>query len=197
MSLTPRQKEVFEYIETFIRRNGHSPSHQDLMKKFGWKSPGTVQDLLNALERRGYLSRENRTAHTLKVQESQRHLLLLGKVAAGLPIENFKHNERIEVPAAMMKGTGDYFVLQVSGDSMIDEGILDSDYVVVKKKSTAESGQIVIAVVNDGATLKRFYKRKNHIELHSANPRYPPLVVQPQEDFRIEGIYCGLLRYYS
>jgi repressor LexA len=150
---------------------------------------------LKALERRGYVSRENRTAHTLKVQESQRHLPLLGKVAAGLPIENFKHNERIEVPSAMMKGGGEYFVLQVVGDSMINEGILDADYVVVKRKSTAENGQIVIAFVDDGATLKRFYKRKTHIELHSANPRYQPILVQNSQDFRIEGLYCGLIRY--
>lgn len=195
MSLTPRQKEVFDFIQAYIRRHGHSPSHHVLMKEFGWKSPGTVQDLLKALERRGYLSREHRTAHTLKLEEDNHHLPLLGKVAAGRPLESIKHNERIEVPPSMMKGRGEFFTLQVSGDSMKDEGILDGDYIVVKKKSTADNGQIVIAFINEGATLKRFYRHSNRIELRSANSQYKPIFVSPHEEFRIAGHYCGLLRF--
>jgi repressor LexA len=198
MSLTPRQREVFEFIQAFIHKHGHSPSHQDLMKAFDWKSPGTVQDLLNALSRRGYLSRSNRTAHTLKITEFDEvthKLQLLGKVAAGRPLEHFKHNERIEVPRAMLKSGGDFFVLQVAGDSMIEEGILDGDFVIVRRRPTADNGQVVVALVDGGATLKKFYKRKTHIELHSANAKYPPLIIRPHQDFHIEGQYCGLIRY--
>ena len=120
---------------------------------------------------------------------------LLGKVAAGQPIEHRKHQERIEVPLSMLKGAGPYFALQVSGDSMMGEGIWDGDYVVIRQQETANNGDIVVAEIGDEATIKRIYKKKNTIELHSANPKYKPIIVNEHTPLKIAGIYRGLIRY--
>ncbi len=194
MSLTPKQKEVFEFIQNFSKEKGFSPTHQTMMDHFGWKSPGTVQDFLKSLQKRGYLEKDWKTANSIRVLDQDNRVPLMGKVAAGKPLEHHTHDEFIEIPDRMRKAGGD-FVLQVHGDSMIEEGILDGDYVVIKKSNQASSGEIVVAVIDTGATIKTFFKRKNSIELHSANPKYKPIVIKEDHDFRIEGVYCGLIRY--
>lgn len=194
MSLTPKQKEVFEFIQSFSKEKGFSPTHQAMMDHFGWKSPGTVQDFLKSLQKRGYLTKDWKTANSIRVVDQDNRVPLMGKVAAGKPLEHHTHDEYIEIPERMRKVGGD-FVLQVHGDSMIEEGILDGDYVVIKKANDASSGEIVVAVIDTGATIKTFFKKKNIIELHSANPKYKPIVIKEDHDFRIEGIYCGLIRY--
>lgn len=194
MSLTPKQKDVFEFIQKFSKENGSSPSHQIMMDHFGWTSPGTVQDFLKSLIKRGYLTKDWKTANSIRVVNQDTQVPLMGKVAAGRPLEHHTHDEYIEIPERMRKAGGD-FVLQVHGDSMIEEGILDGDYVVIKKANDATSGEIVVAVIDSGATIKTFFKKKNIIELHSANPKYKPIVIKEDHDFRIEGIYCGLIRY--
>jgi repressor LexA len=195
VSLTPNQRAVFEYILSYTDEFGHPPTHAKLMQHFGWRSPGTVQDYLSALEKKGFLSREWHTAGSVRVHEQDGYLPLLGKVAAGKPISYSKNDQKIEVPKSMLKGAGPFFVLQVSGDSMVDEGILDGDFVIIKKQVAADNGNIVVAMLEDGATIKRFFKKKTQIELHSENSKYKPILVQEGEDFRIEGVYCGLLRF--
>jgi repressor LexA len=118
-------------------------------------------------------------------------------VAAGRPIESSFHQEFFEVPRAMLKKQGDYFALKVEGDSMVDEGIFDGDFLIVKKQVDAENGQIVVAYVEGGATVKKFFNKKNHIELHPANPKYSVMRVEAEKDFRIEGLLCGVLRVFS
>ncbi|MCB9072832.1 MAG: transcriptional repressor LexA [Bdellovibrionaceae bacterium] len=194
MSLTPKQKQVLDFIVSFSKKKGVPPTHQNMMDHFGWTSPGTVQDFLKILQKRGYLTKDWKTASSIRVLDPEQHIPLMGKVAAGRPLEHNTHDEFIEIPEKMRKAGGD-FVLQVQGDSMIDEGILDGDYVVIKKSEDATSGDIVVAVIDSGATIKTFFKKKDYIELHSANPKYKPIVIKEGHDFRIAGIYCGLIRY--
>jgi repressor LexA len=194
MSLTPKQKQVLDFISSYAKKKGSPPTHQNMMDHFGWTSPGTVQDFLKVLQKRGYLTKDWKTASSIRVLDHDQQVPLMGKVAAGKPIEHHEHDEFIEIPEKMRKAGGD-FVLQVFGDSMIEEGILDGDYVVIKKAEAASSGEIVVAVIDSGATIKTFFKKKNHIELHSANPKYKPIVIKEDHDFRIAGVYCGLIRY--
>ena len=115
-------------------------------------------------------------------------------MAAGKPIEAIENPGTIEVPPGML-GRGENFVLQVEGDSMVGDGILDGDYVVVRKQAVAENGQTVVALLGGEATVKRFYRRAGRIELHPANPAMQPLVVEEEGELRIEGVVVGVIRH--
>jgi repressor LexA len=121
-------------------------------------------------------------------------LPLVGTVAAGKPIEAIETPDSIEVPASMV-GPGENFVLRVKGDSMVGDGILDGDFVVVRKQATADSGQTVVALIRGEATVKRLQRKGQHIELHPANPAMAPIVVEDEESFRIEGVVVGVIRH--
>jgi repressor LexA len=119
---------------------------------------------------------------------------MAGIVAAGLPIEPVQQSELIDVPPSMLQG-GKTFALRVKGESMKDEGILPGDVIVVRKQETANNGQTVVALVNGEATVKTFFKKAGHIELHPANPAMQPITVEPDQDFHIEGILIGVIRH--
>ena len=122
------------------------------------------------------------------------HLPLYGRIAAGLPIEAMRdQGTQIEVPLALL-GNGEHYALEVAGDSMVEAGILDGDTVVIRKGDVAENGQIVVARVDGELTVKRFERGKERIRLLPRNPDYAPIVVSPDADFAIEGLYCGLVR---
>lgn len=121
-------------------------------------------------------------------------LPLAGRVAAGRPIEAIEAADSLEVPTSML-GRGDNFVLQVQGDSMIGDGILDGDYVVVRKAADAENGRTVVALLHGEATVKRFYRKEGRIELHPANPTMQPILVENEESLRIEGVVVGVIRH--
>lgn len=195
-SLTPKQQKFLDYIKSFFEQHGYAPTLQDMAAYFELSSLGTVQQYLDALEAKGYLERSSK-ARGLKLIEQEKvqtRLSVLGKVAAGRPIEYRKQGETRDVPAWMLKKQGEHFLLQVQGDSMIDEGICDGDYVIVHRQAQADSGQIIVAMLEDEATIKKMVRKKQRIELHSANTRYAPILVPDNAVFRIEGIYCGLLR---
>ena len=213
MDLTPKQKKVYEYIQSYQEKYGYPPTQQNIQKAFAWSSLGTVYDILKAIEKRGFLSKDRHKAYSLRIlknpaesklakpddlakQNDLLQLELLGRVAAGKPIEYQVAQEFVNVPASMLKKAGSYFVLQVSGDSMFEEGILDGDLVLVRKQDSAQDQQIVVASINNAATIKRLRLFADHLELHSAHPHYKPIVLKPAEalDFRIEGIYAGLIR---
>ncbi len=202
-ALTEKQKNVFEFIQKNLRKTGRSPTYLEIQTHFGFQAVGTVQHYIETLIKKGYLQSGDGKWSSLRVVRRITPLTdfrspeipLLGKVAAGFPIEYLKNGEQIEVPSLMIKTPGDYFALQVSGDSMIDEGILDGDLVVVRKESSAENGKIIVASIDNESTIKRFFKKRNTIELHSANPKYQPLIVGPHQQFRIEGLYLGLMRF--
>lgn len=119
---------------------------------------------------------------------------MAGIVAAGLPIEPVQQSELIDVPPSMLQG-GKTFALRVKGESMKDDGILPQDLIVVRKQDTAQNGQTVVALVNGEATVKTYFKKSGHVELHPANPAMQPIIVQPGEEFHIEGIVIGVIRH--
>lgn len=195
MSITPKQKRLLDFISQFVFENGYAPSQQEMAKAFGYKSLGTIQDFLIRLQEQGHLQKPWNAKRGIKIRPQEFSLPLLGKVAAGNPIEHMIHQEFIDVPRLMIKKSGEHYVLQVKGDSMREEGILEKDYVVVRKQNTAENGQKVIALLDLGATIKTYFKRKEIIELKPSNSKYQSIFVDSSTDFKIEGIMVGLVRY--
>ena len=198
MNLTKRQKEILDFIRSYRTSHGISPTQREIRETFRLSSFGTVQKHLKRLEEKGALSREwNRSRGIAPKEETSRArgVPLLGLVAAGRPIEPFPNEESIEVPATLL-GKGDHFVLRVRGESMVEDGILDGDYVVVAKRAKAESGQTVVALVRGEATLKRYYAEGARVRLQPANSAMRPLTVDAR-DVLIQGVVTGLIRDYA
>ncbi len=206
MQLTPKQKDMLRFITSFSEEKGYAPSQHEIAKHFGFSSLGTVQNYLVRLERQGALAKTWNGKRTLQALQAPPtslleglELPLLGRVAAGKPIEAITTHETLEVPRTMAPRAGqELFALRVFGQSMIDDGILDGDYVVIRKQATAQNGQTVVAVLNNEATIKRFFKTQDHVELHPANAALKPLVLSSAEtrDFRIEGVLVGVIRHF-
>jgi repressor LexA len=201
MRLTSKQKVFLEYIYRYIEEWGRSPSFDDICSEFGFRSYNTVTTYLRLLERKGYIrlprqKNRKRAIEVISPVETRRfEFPLLGKVAAGKPIEAVENVSAIEVPPSMI-GSGDHFVLQVKGDSMREDGIMSGDFVVVRKQPTAENGETVVALINNEATVKKYYKLKNQVELRPAHTGMKPIRVK-KGDLRIEGKVVGVLRYYK
>ncbi len=198
MNLTKRQKEILDFIRGYRSEQGISPTQREIREKFRLSSFGTVQKHLKRLEEKGALSRQwNRSRGISPADErpSSRAVPLLGLVAAGKPIEPFPDEETIEVPASLL-GKGEHFVLRVRGDSMVDDGIRDGDYVVVARRPTAQNGQTVVALVRGEATLKRYYSEGTRIRLQPANASMRPLTVDAR-DVTLQGVVTGLIRAYT
>lgn len=193
-NLTLNQKKVLDFIKSYVNKNGTPPTYEVIAKNLGYKAKSTVHHYIETLISKGYMTKENHLSHGLTLHNEGNLLPVLGKVAAGQPIDFKKADEHVEVPSFMIKGPGPYFVLQVSGDSMIGECIQDGDYVIIRQQKTANQGDIVVAEIEDSATIKRFHKKRTHIELHSANEKYKPIIVNDSAQLRIAGVFCGLLR---
>ena len=202
--LTPKQRKLLDFIIDFKSDHGYAPSQHEIASHFGFKSLGTVQDYLTRLERQGALQKTwNARRGTQVVRSTTTRdavpLPLSGRVAAGRPIEAIETHETVDVPASML-GRGEHIVLKVTGESMIDEGILNGDFVIIKKQLTAENGQTVVALVGNEATIKKYYRRKGNVELHPANPAYHPLIISSMvehSDFKIEGVLVGVIRHLA
>ncbi len=198
MNLTKRQKEILDFIRTYRTENGISPTQREIRETFRLSSFGTVQKHLKRLEEKGALSREWNRSRGIAPKDDPsvaRGVPLLGQVAAGRPIEPFPNEESIEVPAALL-GKGEHFVLRVRGESMVEDGILDGDYVVVARRSKADSGQTVVALVRGEATLKRYYSEGAKVRLQPANSAMRPLTFDAR-DVTIQGVVTGLIRDYA
>ena len=198
MNLTKRQKEILDFIRAYRAQHGISPTQREIRETFRLSSFGTVQKHLKRLEEKGALAREwNRSRGIAPKEEpaAGRGVPLLGLVAAGRPIEPFPNEESIEVPSSLL-GKGDHFVLRVRGESMIEDGILDGDFVVVSRREKAESGQTVVALVRGEATLKRYYAEGQRIRLQPANAAMKPLTFDAR-DVTIQGVVTGLIRDYA
>jgi repressor LexA len=198
-NLTRRQKEVYRFLRDYFRSNDTAPSYEEIRDGLGMHSLSTVHKHLKQLERKGFLrSPWGSMKRALSLVEQGRpawSLPLLGMVAAGEPIEALEVPDMIEVPPSLLRG-GECFALRVKGDSMIEDGIRDGDIILVKKQAVADTGQTVVAVIEGEATVKRFYRRGNKIELRPANPAMRPLLVQP-EAVEIQGVVIGLVRKYN
>jgi repressor LexA len=201
MKLTEKQKAFLEYISRYMGDWGRSPSFEEICSHFGFTSYNTVSTYLKTLERKGYIrlprkKNQKRAIEVISPVETRRlEFPLLGRVAAGTPIEAVEDVDVIGVPPSMI-GQGDHFVLQVKGDSMKEDGILDGDLIVVRKQLTAENGETVVALINNEATVKKYYKREDYIELRPAHAGMEPIIIQ-EGDFRIEGRVVGVMRHYK
>ena len=197
--LTHRQKEIYTFLKDYIERHGVAPTYEVIRHHFGFRSYNAVFKHLKQLEARGYLTsrwKNKKQAFSLKepVQASisTSQLPLLGRVAAGEPIEALEDRDTIEVPESFL-GTGEHFALRVRGDSMIGDGIHDGDLILLRKQEDAENGQTVVALIDGEATVKRFYRKGASVELHPANSSMKPLVLEA-EKVTVQGVVVGLIR---
>ena len=204
MALTKRQRQVYDFISTFVQSKGYSPSFEEIGSGLGLSSLATVHKHISNLEKKGLLKRDYNRSRSIDVLPPRGRLKqamtapfalpLLGRIAAGRPIEAVENPESISLQD--FTGSKDVFVLQVRGDSMQDEAILDGDYVLVEKAQTARNGEIVVALV-DGAetTLKRFYKEGDLIRLQPSNVAMQPIMVSAAA-VQLQGRVIGVLRKY-
>ncbi|HEU4699890.1 MAG TPA: transcriptional repressor LexA [Gemmatimonadales bacterium] len=202
MPLTKRQSEILAYLQSHIQEHGFAPSFEEIAEHFRFQSLATVHEHLTNLERKGYIRRaynESRSIDILPPRGTQAatEIPLLGTVAAGMPIESLMHQETIAVPDEMLPRRGPNYALRVQGTSMIDEHICDGDFVVVHGKQTAESGEMVIALVNGAeATVKKFYREPGGwVRLQPANATMQPLRFQ-ERDVLIQGVVVGVIRKF-
>lgn len=201
--LTERQKQILDYIGDFQAHRGYMPTHREICEHFGYSSYGTVHKHLRLLREKGYLRRswnQKRGIELVRdpaVATASVELPFLGRIAAGQPIEAVTGDETLAVPEHMVAASraGEHYVLRVIGDSMIDEGVFDGDLVVVARRERATPGEMVVALVGDEATLKRFYPEGKVVRLQPANPTMEPLRV-PAGDVRVQGIVVGLMRRF-
>jgi len=215
--LTRKQSELLTYIQARLSESGVSPSFEEMKEALALKSKSGVHRLISALEERGFIRRlpnRARALEILRMPEGQSggtasprpapslqaandviDLPLHGRIAAGQPIEALEGQTSLPVPAALL-GPGEHYALEVAGDSMVEEGILDGDYALIRKTDMARDGEIVVALIDDNeATLKTFRKEGQMVRLDPANRRYDPQRYRP-EQVRIQGRLAGLLRRY-
>ncbi len=211
--LTHRQQQVLDFIRESITDRGYPPTLREIGAHMGIRSTNGVNDHLRALERKGYLTREDMKSRALRpmdmtadqepapvdhpTDDNVIEIPILGRVAAGLPILADEHViDTVHVTPDMLRGTRDVFGLRVSGDSMIDAGILNGDYIFVRRQQTANRGEIVVALINDEATVKFFFPEKDYVRFQPANAQMAPILVRAT-DFRstmILGIVVGVFR---
>lgn len=201
MYLTKRQREIYNYISKYIRKNGYAPTLVEIGEGVGISSLATVHKHLKNMEKKGVIQRTWNRVRAIELVSNQVHLPsielpILGVVSAGSPIEAIEERQWLTVPQELVKG-GETFVLRVNGNSMIDEQIRDGDYIIVERRSLAENGEMVVALIdNREATVKKFYREPDgKIRLQPANPQVKPLILE-EDRVEIKGIVVGLLRKY-
>lgn len=198
--LTKRQREILDYLNEFIEHHGYAPSLMEIGRRFGLSSLATVHKHLTNLQEKGFIKRSwnrSRSVELLPSRTGSRalDLPLLGNVAAGAPIEAVVSSETVPVPEDFVRAR-DTYALRVRGNSMLDEQIRDGDIVIVEDRTTAENGEMVIALL-EGAdvTLKTFYRENDHVRLQPANATMEPLVVAADR-VQIRGVIVGVMRRY-
>jgi repressor LexA len=199
-NITPRQKEVLEFIRKFVGTHKFPPTMREISEHFSISVKGAY-DHVKALEKKKHIrcnSNQSRTIEILdnpeKEEERVVRVPLLGSVAAGKPLfadENF--DQYLRIPEEYVK-KGKYFALKVQGDSMIGAGIMNGDTAIVRQQPTAQDGDIIVAMVDDAVTLKRFFREKNRVKLQPENPLYPPLYTQ---NLRVLGRLTQIIRTYE
>jgi repressor LexA len=201
MALTKKQRQILDYVESFVESYGYSPSYEEIARYFGYNSLATVHEHLTNLEQKGFLRKNYNKSRSLEVVRAEVGALavelpLMGTVAAGLPLEVFQEQESVSVPHDMVK-RGNNYVLRVKGSSMVEEQIRDGDYIIVNSRETAENGEMVVALINgEAATVKKFYReRDGRIRLQPANETMQPMYFDAHE-VQIQGIVVGVIRKY-
>jgi repressor LexA len=202
--LTERQRDILQFIRQFQAERGVAPTHREICDHFGFSSYGTVFKHLSLLEKKGLIRRDSNQKRGVEVIEeelpppaaeaSARDLPLFGYIAAGRPLEVERSDETITVPDRLT-GRGENYVLKVRGDSMVDDGILDGDFVIINRRERADNGQMVVANVNGEVTLKRFYFEGERVRLQPANSLMAPIYAAARE-VAVQGVVVGLMRRF-
>ena len=199
--LTERQQEIFDFVKNHISTTGMPPTRVEIAREIGFKSPNAAEEHLKALARKGYIEMLSGTSRGIRVlvndeeAANEDSLPLVGRVAAGTPIEAIEHIEdHYPISGTMFNPTADY-LLRVNGNSMENIGILDGDLLAVHKTKVAKNGQVVVARVDDEVTVKRLEQKGNLIYLHPENDELESIVVDPRFEYiEIEGIAVGVIR---
>ncbi|MFZ1886916.1 MAG: transcriptional repressor LexA [Candidatus Binataceae bacterium] len=201
-TLTKRQKQMVDYLEGYISQNGYAPTLAEVGEYFGLSSLATVHKHLRNLEQKGLIRRQHNHSRALEMSPSDgkngggaHRIVLAGQVAAGTPIEAIETSETISVPEEFIRRE-DTFCLRVKGDSMIEDGIRDGDYIIVESRDSADNGETVVALVGNEATVKKLYRESDgRVRLQPANAAMLPIMVDPAE-LAIRGVVVGLMRHY-
>ncbi len=202
--ITAKQQEILEYIKNEILNRGFPPSVREICEAVKLKSTSSVHAHLETLEKNGYIRRDPTKPRTIEILDDSFNLLrremvnvpVVGMVTAGQPILAVENIESyFPVPAEFMPNK-QCFILHVRGESMINAGILDGDQVLVQQQPDAQNGEIVVALLGEDATVKRFYKEDGHIRLQPENDTMDPILVRPEEDFQILGKVFGVFRMF-
>jgi len=199
-SLTKRQKEILDFISHFIAENGYAPSFREIAYYFELSSVSTIAEYISILEEKGYLTKEAMEARSIQLTPAFAsgidtfEIPLSGVIDAGKPIEAIRTNETIDIPKDMMGRRT--FALRVRGESMIDDGILDGDYVIIEQSQNPRNGEIVVALIdNENATLKRYYNEASGIRLQPANKTMKPMHFAKRR-VTIQGKVKGVIRKF-
>jgi repressor LexA len=205
-ALTAKQKAILEFIRAEIHRRGSPPTLREIGARFALRSTGSVRDYLRALERKGHIARRRYLSRGIVLSAAPRaarpqpppprHAIpLLGNIAAGLPNLAIENPEDVLGLDPALFGGGELFALRVQGDSMRDAGIYPGDHVIVRRQSTAENGDIVVALLDDEATVKRFFHEGRRVRLQPENPTMKPIYLKPrQAELQLLGKVVGVLR---
>jgi repressor LexA len=200
IKLTKRQKEILDFIKKFSLKHGYSPSYREIGEYFELRSPATIHDHIQTLKNKGYLKSGFNESRSIELVEGDVdwaeavELPLAGMIAAGEPIEVVEQYETIAIPADLVIDRFNSYVLQVKGESMIEDGILSGDYVIIERNPSPKNGDIVVALLNNAyATLKRFYRESNRIRLEPANSKMKPIYTK---DPLIQGIVRAVIRKF-
>ena len=196
--LTPRQKQVLDFVTSYTKKRGFAPSLEDIRKRLRLSSVSNIHQHIETLRKKGYLEKQKNQRRSIEISKPERlvKVPLLGTIAAGEPIHIFEEQrETIAVPKSKIPYSSEVYALRVVGSSMIDENINDGDVVLVRQQETAENGQKVVALIdNHEATLKKFYKERGHIRLQPANKTMEPLIFRNGRDVSIQGIVLDVIR---
>ncbi|MEM4270992.1 MAG: transcriptional repressor LexA [Candidatus Pacearchaeota archaeon] len=195
--LTKRQKQVFDFITSYRKKRGYSPSLEEIKKHFKLASVSTAHFHVKKLQELGVLEKQYNRPRSIEFYENEKmvNIPLLGLIAAGQPIEAIQNKETIAVPQSKLPRSGEFYALRVIGNSMIDENINDGDIILVKQQSVAENGQKVVALIdNYEATLKKFYKERGYIRLQPANKTIEPIIIKKEKELTIQGIVIDVIK---
>ena len=191
--ITQKQRRVYEWIREFVNDRGAAPSYEEIRRGMGFRSLNTVSYHLKRLERAGYI--RSPWGNRKRAVELAGGLRILGEVRAGAPVESYEVPEETDLPDGFFGSAEDHFALRVRGESMVDEGIMDGDVIVVRRTATARDSQVVVALVDGEATVKRFRRQGRMIELVPANPEYQPIKAE-EDRVNILGTVAALFRRY-
>ena len=199
VDLTNNEKAVYEYIQEKIAYDGYAPSVRDIAAALGIRSTSTVHAYMRRLEEKGYIQKEQGKSRAVKIErkgepDKMLRVPILGKVAAGIPITAVQTCEGyVDYPASMSRGKSSLFALRVQGESMINAGILDGDIVIVENRRYADEGEIVVALIDDEATVKRFFRDNGRVRLQPENSKMKPIYCT---DVMILGVVIANFRFY-